>query len=139
MTTMFATIATGEIRSDHQLIINGRTINTIERADGVLWCSFADLCQTERSASDYIEISKLYHTVLLEEMPELSDSHNDAVRRFIALVDEFYERQVKLIISAQKPLDKLYSGTAQAFAFQRTQSRLIEMQSQHYLALPHLG
>lgn len=139
MKKMFATIATGETRSDHELIINGRAINTIQRADGVLWCSFADLCQTERSASDYIEISKLYHTVLLEEMPELGDAHNDAVRRFIALVDEFYERQVKLIISAEKPLEKLYSGTAQAFAFQRTQSRLIEMQSHHYLALPHLA
>jgi len=139
LTETFAKIATGEVRNDHELVINGRSIETIQRADGVLWCSFAALCQTERSAADYIEISKLYHTVLLADMPALGDTQNDAVRRFIALVDEFYERQVKLIISAEKSLHTLYSGTAQAFAFQRTESRLIEMQSHHYLALPHLA
>ncbi len=134
----FASIATGELRHNHELLINGRTIRTVKRADGVLWCNFEDICQTERSAADYIEISRLYHTVFLANVPQLNDHKNDAVRRFIALVDEFYERQVKLMISAEKPLDKLYSGSAQAFAFQRTLSRLIEMQSHHYLALPHL-
>ena len=134
----FVTIATGELRHNHELIINGRTIHTVKRADGVLWCDFKDLCQTERSASDYIEISRLYHTVFLANVPVLDDHKNDAVRRFIALIDEFYERQVKLMISAECAMEEIYTGSAQAFAFQRTLSRLTEMQTHHYLALPHL-
>ena len=134
----FNELGTGEVRKNHELMINHRPIHTIQRADGVAWFEFSDLCQTERNAADYIELSRLYHTVLLANVPTLDDTQNDAVRRLIALVDEFYERQVKLIISAAEPLEKLYTGTAQAFAFERTQSRLIEMQTHHYLSRPHL-
>jgi cell division protein ZapE len=134
----FEQLGSGQIRTNHDLLINDRSINTIQRCDGVVWFDFDDICQTERSASDYIELSRLYHTVLLANVPKLDDHLNDAVRRFIAMVDEFYERQVKLIMSAALPLEDLYQGSAQVFAFQRTQSRLMEMQTHHYLALPHL-
>jgi len=134
----FERLSTGTLRLNNQLLIHGRNIKTVKRADGVAWFDFRDICQTERSASDYIEISRLYHSVLIANVPAMNNEQNDAVRRFISLVDEFYERHVKLIISAAVPLGDLYSGSALSFEFTRTESRLIEMQSRDYLALEHL-
>lgn len=101
--------------------------------------SFAELCQTTRSQNDYIEISREYHTVLLSELPQIDSNNDDAARRFIALVDEFYERNVCLIISAAVPLNELYVGERLSFEFQRCESRLTEMQSQDYLSREHLA
>lgn len=134
----FDGLSTGAERPDHDLVINGRIIETIKRADGVAWMSFAAACQTERNAADYIELSRLYHTVLISKVPQMNDDNNDGIRRFISLVDEFYERQVKLIISAAATLPELYQGKGLAFEFKRTLSRLQEMQSHDYLAKPHL-
>lgn len=118
--------------------VNHRPLQTLENGDGVVHFSFAELCQSARSQTDYMELARLYHTVLLADMPQLTGAQDDAARRFIALVDEFYERSVKLIISAAVPMDSLYQGERLAFEFKRCQSRLIEMQSHDYLALPHL-
>jgi len=106
-------------------------------ADGVAWFDFAALCDGPRSQNDYIELACEYHTVLLSNIPALHAGIDDQVRRFINLVDEFYDRQVKMIISAEKPLESLYSGGRLTFEFQRTQSRLLEMQSHEYLAREH--
>lgn len=119
--------------------INHRHIEVIEASDGVLHATFAQLCQTARSQNDYIELSKIYHTVLLADVPQMDNKIDDAARRFIALVDEFYERHVKLILSAEVALELLYVQGRLEFEFKRCQSRLVEMQSHEYLAKEHLA
>lgn len=123
---------------DTVLFINDRPISVINSADGVVWFTFEALCKTARSAMDYIEIAKCYHTVLLSDVPAMGTQQDDAALRFISLVDEFYDHQVKLIISAEVPLSQLYQGERHAFEFQRTVSRLTEMQASTYLSKPHI-
>ncbi len=119
------------------IVINDRHIDVIACTDDVLWTTFAELCVAARSAPDFIELAREYHTVLLANVPVMDDRLNDAARRFINLVDEFYDRSVKLIMSAEAPIDGLYTGNKLAFEFQRTRSRLLEMQSQEFLAREH--
>ncbi|GAM62643.1 ATPase [Vibrio ishigakensis] len=123
----------------NQIEVNHRLIDINKAYNGVLMASFSELCQTTRSQNDYIEISREYHTVLLSELPQIDSNNDDAARRFIALVDEFYERNVCLIISAAVPLNELYAGERLSFEFQRCESRLTEMQSQDYLSREHLA
>ncbi len=120
------------------VIINQRAVTTQREANGVVQFSFQQLCQTARSQNDYIEIAQLYHTVLVADVMVMEEQHQDAARRFIAMVDEFYERNVTLIISAAVPLTELYTEGRLLFEFERCCSRLIEMQSEQYLAKPHL-
>ncbi|MDW6001760.1 cell division protein ZapE [Vibrio mangrovi] len=119
--------------------VNHREIPVLKAGHGVLFATFEQLCQTMRSQNDYIEISRLYHTVLLADVKQMNVLLDDAARRFIALVDEFYERHVKLIISAEVALDELYQSGQLTFEFQRCRSRLIEMQSHDYLLKEHLS
>lgn len=121
-----------------KLTVNGRAIPARRLAEGVAWFDFAAACQSARSAADYVELARTHHTVLLSRVPQLSGDDEDAARRFITLVDEFYDRGVKLILAAAVPLADLYAGKRLGFEFERTRSRLIEMQSQEYLARPHL-
>ena len=118
--------------------INNRELETIMLSDGVVYFDFAVLCESARSQGDYMEISQLCHTVLLANVKQMGVDTDDSTRRFIALVDEFYERHVKLIISAEVALEELYSGGRLAFEFKRCLSRLQEMQSHDYLASEHL-
>jgi len=97
------------------------------------------LCEGPRAAADYIELACLFHTVVLTRVPQFGMATDDAARRFITLIDEFYDRGVKLLIGAAVPVTQLYAGKRLAFEFQRTVSRLTEMQSQEYLAKPHLA
>lgn len=117
--------------------ILGRFIEVRQCCDDVIWFDFHELCGGPRSASDYVEIAKLYHAVLIGGIPELGEKEEDLARRFVNLIDELYDRNVKLVIAAEKPIETLYSGRKLAFEFQRTQSRLIEMQSHEYLAKEH--
>ena len=133
----FQTIS-GGLELDTGLAVNGRLFTARKRGDGVIWFGFAELCRKPRSTLDYIELARSFNTVLLSGVPILDDSSADAARRFINLVDEFYDRNVKLLISAASSVDKLYSGERLAFEFQRIASRLVEMQSLDYLAKPHL-
>jgi len=121
-----------------ELVVEGRPIPARKLADGVAWFDFAAVCQTARSAADYVELARTHHSVLLSRVPRLSADDEDAARRFITLVDEFYDRGVKLILAADVPRERLYGGRKLKFEFQRALSRLIEMQSQEYLARPHL-
>ncbi|NNN79040.1 cell division protein ZapE [Vibrio sp. 11-4(1)] len=123
----------------HQIEVNHRQLEVIEASDGVLHASFTQLCQTARSQNDYIELSRIYHTVLLADVQQMNRKIDDAARRFIALVDEFYERNVKLIISAEVPMEDLYIEGQLEFEFKRCLSRLTEMQSHEYLAREHLA
>lgn len=134
----FDEIAPDKGRKEVDMPIHGRTIHARRLADGVVWFDFAALCEGPRGAADYIEIARTHQTVLLSKVPKLTSFHEDAARRFINLVDEFYDRGVKLIIAAEVEQPQLYAGDKLKFEFQRTQSRLTEMQSQEYLARPHL-
>jgi len=131
--------ATSQIRTDSDLEINGRSILAKKCAKGIAWFDFKALCDGPRSQSDYIELARWYPSVIVSGVPQLDPMREDQARRFIALVDEFYDRHVKLIISAETKAASLYTGTKLTFEFKRTVSRLIEMQSSEYLALPHLA
>jgi len=131
--------ATSQIREHHDLKINGRTVSARKSAKGIVWFDFAALCDGPRSQSDYIELARWYPSVIVSAVPQLDPMREDQARRFIALVDEFYDRRVKLIVSASRAADSLYTGSRLAFEFDRTVSRLIEMRSAEYLALPHLA
>lgn len=131
---------------DHQdrrenlgLRILGREIEMRLCAGDVAWFDFSALCEGPRSAFDYVEIAREFHALILSDVPPLRDDRREQVRRFIHLVDELYDRRVKLILSAEVGLDRLYEGEALAFEFERTRSRLMEMQSQDYLASAHRG
>lgn len=117
--------------------INGRYLTVRCMADDVAWFDFAELCDGPRSQNDYIELARIFHAVLLSGVPEFNKDLNDQARRFVNLVDEFYDRNVKLMVTAERPLLELYAGGSLEFEFQRTQSRLQEMQSHEYLAREH--
>jgi cell division protein ZapE len=121
-----------------QLEIEGRSIRALWVADDVVWFDFVDLCDGPRSQNDYIELARSYHAVLVGNIPQMSAEREDQARRFINLVDEFYDRNVKLVLAAAVPLERLYSGGRLSFEFERTKSRLLEMQSHEYLAREHL-
>lgn len=134
----FAAIAPEHGSAEQTIEILGRDILTRRRADGICWFDFAALCDGPRSQDDYIEIARAFQTILLSKVPVLGVEQENQARRFIALVDEFYERRVKLIVSAARPITELYQGRRLRNEFQRTASRLIEMQSHEYLAAAHL-
>ena len=136
---LFDESASSEIRRDPHLDVNGREIPAYKCAKGIAWFKFEQICDGPRSQADYIEIARWYPTVIISGVPALDASLENQARRFIALVDEFYDRRVKLILSAKAEVDSLYRGDRLAFEFDRTASRLIEMQSTDYLALPHLA
>lgn len=133
----FSQLATGRIQSDGILHINNRPMPYHRLADGVVWFDFEALCGPPRSQHDYIELARGMHTVFLSDIPVMGAARDDRTRRFIFLIDEFYDRRVKLIISAASVPDKLYMGERLAFEFQRTMSRLTEMQTTDYLGSEH--
>jgi cell division protein ZapE len=133
----FARIAPGSRRVEPQIQINGRGIDVKRRADGVIWFDFDALCEGPRAVADYIELGQSFNTVLISGVPQFTPMMEDAARRFVNLVDEFYDRGVNLVLSAATPITELYDGERLRAEFARTESRLIEMQSREYLAAPH--
>ena len=119
------------------LMIENREIRAIRTCDDVAWFDFRELCDGPRSQNDYIELGKIFHAVLLSGVEQMSVTTDDIARRFINMVDEFYDRNVKLIISAEVELKDLYTGGRLNFEFQRTLSRLLEMQSHEFLSRAH--
>ena len=117
--------------------IEGRPIEVVREAGTAVWFEFAALCAGPRSQNDYIEIARAYQAVFLADVPQLNAEHDDEARRFIALVDELYDHGVKLIVSAAASPAQLYRGERLGLEFARAASRLIEMQSQEYLAREH--
>lgn len=124
---------------DAAIEINSRSIPVKRQSDGAIWFEFAALCEGPRAVADYIEIGQSFHTVLVSNVPQFIDfsASEDAARRFVNLVDEFYDRGVNLVLSAAVPIPELYRGKRLRFEFARTESRLIEMQSRDYLATGH--
>lgn len=117
--------------------INGRKIPAQAHADDVVWFDFKDVCDGPRSQNDYIEMARQFHAIIVSNVPVLGGEKDDQSRRFVNMIDEFYDRNVKVIISAASPITELYSGGRLSFEFERTESRLLEMQSQEYLEAPH--
>lgn len=132
----FAHLTGGHRTGDDCFSVNGRSFPARHVGPDVGWFDFRDLCGSARSVADYIEIARLFHTVLLSGVPVFSAPQEAAARRFVHLIDEFYDRRVKLVIAAAAPIADLYQGGFLDFPFARVQSRLIEMQSQAYLAAP---
>lgn len=133
----FHDLAIGQTVRASAIEVNHRAIDVRSRTESVLWTDFAELCEKPRSAHDFIELARHYHSVLIEAVPVMGAHNDDAARRFINLIDEFYDRGVKVVISAQAPILQLYAGGRLNFEFERTQSRLQEMQSTEYLERPH--
>jgi cell division protein ZapE len=119
--------------------IEGRRIAVRARCPGMAWFDFAAVCEGPRGSADYIEIATEFHTVLLGGVPVFDTGRDDAARRFITLIDELYDRHVNLVCSADAEPTALYRSERLIAAFERTASRLIEMQSAEYLALEHRG
>jgi cell division protein ZapE len=129
----------GAIVKPGQIEIAGRPIATAATDPLAIWFEFEALCEGPRSTEDYIEVARTWPTVLLAHVPLLTVQHENAARRFIALVDETYDRRVNLVITAAVPLPQLYQGERLQFEFQRTVSRLTEMQTPEYLCEAHRG
>jgi cell division protein ZapE len=130
---------TGRVRdcSVHHLALNGRQISALAIDSGAVWFDFAAVCDGPRSAADYIELARDFHTVLLSNVPRLGISGEDPALRFVQLIDEFYDRHVNLLLSAAADPFSLYQGHRHEREFERTSSRLVEMRSAQYLAREH--
>jgi cell division protein ZapE len=137
LAALFDSLAPGSLKPKAQMIVNDRPIALVKRADGVAWFDFHALCEGPRSVADYIEIARSHNTVLVSNVPRFDQFRDDAAKRFVHLVDEFYDRNVNLVLSAAAPVLELYAGERLAHEFARCQSRLIEMQSAEYLAREH--
>ena len=133
----FRTLAGSAARPAGTLEIEGRPIPVRALGPGLAWFDFTALCEGPRSQNDYIEIARRFGTLFLSDVPVLDETRNDAARRFIMLIDELYDRAVKLVITAMAPPEGLYRGERLAVEFTRAASRLVEMQSAHYLAGRH--
>lgn len=133
----FAALATGQKQFAQTIEINNRHIQTVATSIDTLSIEFDELCAGPRSVHDYIEIAILYRTVILANVPQMFEEQNDLTRRFIAMVDEFYDRNVVLVLSSEVDVVELYKGKQLEFEFQRCISRLLEMQSKDYLGTAH--
>ena len=127
-------VAINRHKKRQHVLINNRKIPVIKWTDGIAWFSFETLCETNRSTEDYIQLGRFFHTIMISDIPIMTSMQNDAARRFVNMIDEFYDRHVNVIATAEAPPQELYIGTRLAFEFERTSSRLIEMQSKKYLA-----
>ena len=136
---IFHRVARGSEREQFILNVNERPIRVKREADGAIWFDFDAICEGPRGVADYIELARSYHTVLISRVPEFTPQTEDAALRFVELVDELYDHGVKLVLSAAAPIIDLYDGQRHRAMFARTESRLIEMQSEEYLGREHRG
>jgi cell division protein ZapE len=134
----FQRITRGSQRTEKEITIHGRPIAVKRLGEDAIWFDFDALCEGPRAVADYIEIGRTWGTVLISNVPQFTPASDDPARRFVELVDEFYDRRVKLILSAATPIVDLYDGERLRMEFARTESRLIEMGSEAYLAQEHL-
>ncbi|EXS25086.1 MULTISPECIES: cell division protein ZapE [Acinetobacter] len=137
MSERFNALTHTQAHSKEPIVINNRVVETLGHTEDVLWCEFSELCFKPRSPADFIEIANIYNTVLVSNVPHLTDFLSEGTRRFIYLVDEFYDRGVKLLLTSQDSIIDIYQGEKLAFEIERTRSRLLEMQSDEYLHSEH--
>ncbi len=129
--------ATEEVKEAVEIEVEGRRIPCRFIAEDVIWFDFEVICNIPRSQNDYIELAKEFHAVLVGNVHQMGRKNDDHARRFVNMVDEFYDRNVKLVLSAEVDMVSLYTEGKLSFEFERTRSRLLEMQSHDYLARPH--
>jgi cell division protein ZapE len=138
----FAQLSGGKPGQREQLSVMGRSFEIPQAADGVARFDFATLCGEALGAGDYLALATHFHTLVLDAVPRLGSEHQNEARRFITLIDALYDHRVNLVASAEAPPDQLYQAAGSdprgAAMFARTASRLAEMQSEQWLALPHL-
>jgi len=134
----FRTLANGADGAPRVLRTQGRDVEVPRAAPGVAMADFLDWCAKPMGAADFLCIADNFHTVIVAEVPKMGPQNRDKAVRFITMIDSFYERKVKFICSAAAPPDRLYVEGEGAFEFQRTVSRLMEMQSPEYLKLDHI-
>ena len=137
MSQRFSALTQGQVQSQESILVNQRIVETLGHTEDVLWCEFSELCLKPRSPADFIEIANVYNTVLVSNVPHLNDYLAEGTRRFIYLVDEFYDRGVKLLLTSEDGIIELYKGERLVFEIERTRSRLLEMQSDDYLNAEH--
>ncbi|MFO1152132.1 MAG: cell division protein ZapE [Rhodospirillales bacterium] len=135
----FARLTHGADVGPESLIVNGRTLEIALAADDIAFTSFRDLCEAPLGPADYLAIAGRFDVLLLSEIPQLGRERRNEAKRFVTLVDALYEHRVKLICSAESPPENLYPSGDGAFEFERTVSRLFEMQSESYLGAQHLS
>jgi len=133
----FRELTKGYIPASEKIMVKGRSIEITCAAAGVGRISFDRLCGTALGPADYLEISRRYHTLILDEIPRMGESLKNEAQRFVILIDTLYENKVNLICSADAPPQELYVLGEGVFEFDRLVSRLMEMQSEEYLSLPH--
>jgi cell division protein ZapE len=134
----FAELTGNAVGHAETLMVMGRALTVPLAAEGVARFDFSALCGTALGAGDYLALATHYHALVLDGVPRLSPDNYDEARRFIVLVDTLYDHRVKLVASADAMPDRLYMRGENATMFERTASRLDEMQSQDWLAMPHL-
>ena len=135
----FADLTEGARAGPQSFEVRGRTLTTCQAARGVAQFSFAELCERPLGAEDYIVIARRYHTIVLAGVPRMGEDERNEAHRFMTLVDALYEHRVNLVMSADALPARLHPEGSHAFEFQRTVSRLAEMQSAEYLREPHRG
>jgi cell division protein ZapE len=137
LSALYESLAPGSDRPERAIVVNDRPIAARRRGDGIAWFDFAALCEGPRSVADYIELAMSHNTLIVSGVPRFDDDSNDPARRFVHLIDELYDRGVKLAASSAAPVAALYAGTRLLREFERTTSRLVEMQGEDYLAREH--
>jgi cell division protein ZapE len=124
---------------DPRLVVDSRVLKAKKRAGGLVWFDFATLCEGPRSQIDYLELARRFSVIIVSDVPRLSPDMSNAARRFTWLVDVLYDHRVKLLLSAEVAAADLYREGANSHEFARTVSRLVEMRTREYMALPHLA
>jgi cell division protein ZapE len=139
MNLEFERLTSDAVEANGRFEVPGGAVRFIKRAGGVIWCDFDALCGPPRWQNDYLELARSHHAVFISHIPHFDAESDDSARRFINLIDVFYDRKVKLVVSAAMQPHEIYGGKRLNFEFQRSASRLMEMQSTAYLKTPHLG
>ncbi len=139
MADTFATLTGGATPDPTHLLVQGRRVEIARAAKGVAWVGFQDMCGKPLGAADYLAIATHFHTLLIDGVPTMKDEMRNEAKRFMTLIDALYEHRVNLMIAAEGPPERLYPEGTHAFEFERTVSRLMEMQAEDYLKSPHLA
>jgi cell division protein ZapE len=134
---LFDDLSDDDVETDGTITVHNRKIKVVRESENVIWFEFAALCEGPRSPADYVAIASEYQSVIIANVPVFEDGADNAARRFISVIDEFYDRGVNVVLSAAARPAELYKGEKLKFEFQRTTSRLVEMQSEEYLARAH--
>lgn len=135
----FARLTHGADVGPDTLLVNGRKLEIPMASDDIAFSSFHELCEQPRGSADYLAIATKYDVLFLSRVPELKPEKRNEAKRFVTLIDALYEHRVKLICSSERQPEDLYPSGQGAFEFERTVSRLHEMQSEEYMGSQHLS